>query len=430
MYLDAVWWFRVSLEGVVFLIGVPGNLLIIHVYASKKSKVTPHVFIIGLAVADFTVCLLRIITLVQLFPPMDKFSASSQFFCRVPPSIDVWPKYTSILLTSAVAVDRYLAICRPHGRRMTVRRARHAVYACFAVSAVFTLSYLFIYGVTPLKDGTTACQFVVPHAVITAEFILLMISFLASLVMIVVLYAKIYRTVNRMAKVRPGNTVHRGALHGLSRVNRDDSTARAEGITPNQLITVVSRKTNPEIQQDTSVDELEAQVKPHQPQPEPRTSTDPVRTKLAWNADHQIEELPILKPPTEATVPSTSSTITRHNTSLASPSSQATNEATGTESDQSNAPQFHKKTTLMLLLSTIVFVVTLLPVCIVLIAYPLILPLLHIEAFRFLVNVASYLNLVNNAANPVLFSFVNRRFREDMKRSLRKLSRGGCRFRD
>ncbi|XP_038058632.1 octopamine receptor-like [Patiria miniata] len=423
MYLDSVWWFRVTLEGAVFLIGVPGNLLIIHVYASKRTKVTPHVFIIGLAVADFTVCLLRMIALVQLFPPIDTFRATSQFFCRVPPSIDVWPKYTSILLTTAVAVDRYLAICRPHGRRMTVRQARHAVYACFAVSVVVTLSYLFMHGVAPLHEGTTSCQFLVPPAVITTAFISLMISFVISCVIIVVLYVKIYRKVNRMAKVRPGNTVHRCASHASSRVSHDDSTARAGGITPNRLIAAASRKTNPEIQQDKSVDELKARVMPHQPQPEPRTS--------AWNADHQMEELPILKPPTEPTVPSISSTITSNNTSIASPSPQATKIDTGTKSDQSNAPQFHKKTTLMLLLSTIVFIVTLVPVCIVMLAYPFILPLLaHNEAFRFLVNVASYLNLVNNAANPVLFSFVSRRFREDMKRSLRKLCRGGGRFRD
>ena len=58
--MDAVWWFRVITKGSVFLIGTPGNLLIIGVYATKKNKATPHIFVIGLAVADFIVCLMRL----------------------------------------------------------------------------------------------------------------------------------------------------------------------------------------------------------------------------------------------------------------------------------------------------------------------------------------------------------------------------------
>ncbi|XP_022087700.1 orexin receptor type 1-like [Acanthaster planci] len=426
MYLDSVWWFRVILESVVVIIGIPGNLLIIQVYTAKKNKVTPHIFIIGLTWADVSVCLLRIITLVQLFPPLDTLRSSNEFFCRVQPSIDAWPKYTSILLTSAVAVDRYLAICRPHGRRLTVRRARHVVLGCFAVSVLVTLSYLFTYGVVTLEDGSQACLFILPSAVISAQFIILMISFVASVILIVVLYIKIYRTVNRMAKVRPGNKVRREARQPTCRPSQDDSTAIAEGITPKQLKTLTSG-TNREIPKVKPAYDPEDRRSP--PQPEQGNPRHKGVTKLAWTGDQQeMKELPILDPLPKTTAPSTSAlNATRDNPSSTVPGAHST---AADETNRPTAQTFHKRTTLMLLLSTVVFVVTLLPLCIILTLYPLIVPFLQNQTVRFCVNVASYLNVINNAANPILFSYVNRKFREEMKRSLRKLCCQGCRFRN
>ena len=81
------------------------------------------------------------------------------------------------------------------------------------------------------------------------------------------------------------------------------------------------------------------------------------------------------------------------------------------EAPNITAPRFQKKVTLMLMLMIVVLAI-----------YPIIIPLLSQNAtIRFIVNFASYVNLVNHAGYPFLYSCVDPRFRKDCVRLIRGL---------
>ena len=348
---DSVWWFRLILEALVFVVGTPGNALIIRVYAAKKNKATPHIFIVGLASADIAVCISRIIPFMLLFSPFP----NNEFICRVPVTLDSWQKYTSMLLTVAIAIDRYFGICRPHSRKFNNRRARYAVSMCFLLATVICSPFFFMYAFDP---RTGICFFYVPMWFIVTQFLQMVVVFIVSLIIIVISYLKVHKTIRGMAKVRPGRNV--GKFNSGNPRAYDDSSWNNSTIGPQLPEAVHPSVVNPSNGQSLAI---------------PGPSNSPTDD--------------------ENTIPTISKTT-----------------SSKTQRDQS--PKFQKKVTLMLLLSTVIFVVTIAPAILVLVFYPLILPQLGRSAtLRTIVNVASYINIVNHAANPFLYSFLDPRFRKE-----------------
>ncbi|XP_038069882.1 gastrin/cholecystokinin type B receptor-like [Patiria miniata] len=131
--LEVARWIACALWLVYFTVGLPGNLLILFVYRAKRFRTTTHVFIGGLAVADLLTCLLRLADAVAMasvrrYLDYDRQSAVN-FLSR-------GFMYTTALLTTAIALDRFDAVCRSLCRSITLRRAKIGTVACFAVGFI------------------------------------------------------------------------------------------------------------------------------------------------------------------------------------------------------------------------------------------------------------------------------------------------------
>ena len=115
------------------VIGMLGNGLVLYVFTRTVGKLTSTIFILALAITDFITCLLIIpftVTGIYLrfFLTYDLVCKLYQFLitCNVP---------LSAFIMVAIAVDRYICICHPFVHVMTVKRAKCFVYilASFAI---------------------------------------------------------------------------------------------------------------------------------------------------------------------------------------------------------------------------------------------------------------------------------------------------------
>ena len=117
---------------IVLLFGVPGNCLILCVYWTKTLKTSTNVFIMALAWTDLSVCCLGIISYAFYLGSV-----------RVP-IVNVFEKAfvaLSIMLTIAIAVDRFDCICRQQRRFLTHKRGKIVVLCAVLISLSIALPH-------------------------------------------------------------------------------------------------------------------------------------------------------------------------------------------------------------------------------------------------------------------------------------------------
>lgn len=118
--------------GVICLVGSVGNALVLYVFSAKRDGLVSTMFITVLAVADFTTCLV-IVPLTVVFEFI-KYQVHVDVVCKLYTFAITFNIPFSALVMTAIAVDRYLSICRPFCRILTLDRAR-TVVGILAMSA-------------------------------------------------------------------------------------------------------------------------------------------------------------------------------------------------------------------------------------------------------------------------------------------------------
>ncbi|XP_045701253.1 C5a anaphylatoxin chemotactic receptor 1 [Phyllostomus hastatus] len=128
----------------VFLVGVPGNILVVWVTGSKARRTTNAVWFLNMAVADLLSCLaLPILFVTNLQNDHWLFGETA---CHILPSLILLNLYTSILLLATVSIDRFLLVFNPIWCQNN-RQAHWAWVACFVAWSLALLlsipSFLF-----------------------------------------------------------------------------------------------------------------------------------------------------------------------------------------------------------------------------------------------------------------------------------------------
>lgn len=130
--------------GVVFLVGVPGNALVVWVTGFEARRTINAIWFLNLAVADLLSCLalpIMFVTIVQ-----HNQWALGEAACRVLPSLILLNMYASILLLTTISADRFLLVFNPIWCQ-NYRQAHLAWLACgvaWGLALLLTLpSFLF-----------------------------------------------------------------------------------------------------------------------------------------------------------------------------------------------------------------------------------------------------------------------------------------------
>ncbi|XP_072174476.1 uncharacterized protein [Diadema setosum] len=193
--MDAYTWCIVVLLIVVALVGIPGNVLVMLVYQRKAKRLSMNVYISGLAVVDLFVCFL---SAYRLYFWIHESKFKSKALCQVFTWLGFSSEMITAFLTTAIAFDRYMSICKPHTGLITPVRALVSIVLCTVVSGLLSLVSITIYGIEGDK-----CVIIQKGLLLYVFATLTFSAFALLMVMALVLYWLVFREVKKRTKVGP-----------------------------------------------------------------------------------------------------------------------------------------------------------------------------------------------------------------------------------
>ena len=196
------------------VLGTLGNIPVLLVYCASNEKRTSSTFIKVLAVIDLVVCAVIMPYTIIL----ELHLVTSDIICRIFEFLRHLSITASNLTLVAIAVERYMAVCLI-GHRLTVHNVNQGMFVVVGISVVVAVPSMAMFAAVTknevkdvncvfphnFDDNVSFCHFttsllgpVLSRAYQTA----LMLFFVATFVVIVVLYSIVYSSLWRRAKRR------------------------------------------------------------------------------------------------------------------------------------------------------------------------------------------------------------------------------------
>ncbi|NWT03314.1 C3AR protein, partial [Mionectes macconnelli] len=143
---------------IVFIIGIPGNGLVIWVAGLKMKRSVNTVWFLNLAVADIMCCLSLPFFIVHL--ALHEHWPYGWFLCKVIPSVIIFTMFASVFLLVAISIDRCLLVMKP----VWCQNHRTVKFISLICSGIWILAFIFCcpvfyYRETSTYDGKTECGY-------------------------------------------------------------------------------------------------------------------------------------------------------------------------------------------------------------------------------------------------------------------------------
>ncbi|KAJ8046296.1 Cholecystokinin receptor type A [Holothuria leucospilota] len=187
---------------IIFIIGVPGNVLVLKVYFRKAKKSSTFVFISFMAISDLTLCVATLLHVGFLFTSVVD---TKQILCSSMYYITVTFILLSVLTSLVVGLDRYVAVCWPHTKRMSVCTSLILSTICAVFSLSFAFPILFVVRVSSGEYDFISCKgrFDIYPFLKFAQVIGYTVG-MSSVVVIIICYSLVWRTIrnHRLGKNR------------------------------------------------------------------------------------------------------------------------------------------------------------------------------------------------------------------------------------
>ncbi|XP_015724934.1 C3a anaphylatoxin chemotactic receptor-like [Coturnix japonica] len=160
---DAVYYAPESISSLVifilvFIIGIPGNGLVIWVAGLKMKRSVNIIWFLNLAVADFMCCLSLPFFIVHLF--LNEHWPYGWFLCKVIPSVIIFTMFASVFLLMVISIDRCLLVMKP----VWCQNHRTVKFISLVCSGIWILAFIFCcpvfhYRNTVTGGGKTECGY-------------------------------------------------------------------------------------------------------------------------------------------------------------------------------------------------------------------------------------------------------------------------------
>ncbi|XP_042691083.1 C3a anaphylatoxin chemotactic receptor-like [Centrocercus urophasianus] len=142
----------------VFIIGIPGNGLVIWVAGLKMKRSVNIIWFLNLAVADFMCCLSLPFFIVHLF--LNEHWPYGWFLCKVIPSVIIFTMFASVFLLMVISIDRCLLVMKP----VWCQNHRTIKFISLLCSGIWILAFIFCcpvfhYRNTITDGGKTECGY-------------------------------------------------------------------------------------------------------------------------------------------------------------------------------------------------------------------------------------------------------------------------------
>ncbi|XP_046548872.1 orexin/Hypocretin receptor type 1-like [Haliotis rubra] len=366
---------------VLMLLGVVGNSLVCYVYLIKLKRNVVTYFISSLAFLDLLNCVISIPYEIAVMRYNYTFGTSTA--CMVVPVMIYFISITSAFVLVAVAVDRFRKICKALKLQVTTFMAKVAVFGCCAGGAVVSVPITILYGPSTITThdfiNGSRCSVADEYKGTTFQIVYHGIEFLIFLMCtasLIALYAFIWRQLARQRRFK--NDMSSPRKRNASVTTRDIESTTSEtsstcetwaGVLPMPNEQLIDQKTGASVSSCPPADES---AKDDEDTKQCRKGTSPHRM---------------------------STSIYRRNT-MTSPQSKRA-----------------RKTTMMLFMITLVFVLSFLPHLAIMAAAAnnehLYSSLQGAQIAAYNLFERSY--LFNSAFNPIIYSFFSDKFRRELK---------------
>ena len=115
------------------VMGTAGNTLVLYVFYQKKDKQTSTLFILALAFVDFMTCL--IVIPYTIYMEYVDFNIKYDLLCKLYQFLITSSIPFTALMMVAIAIDRYFCICHPFLHAITIFRAKIICF-CLGLCAI------------------------------------------------------------------------------------------------------------------------------------------------------------------------------------------------------------------------------------------------------------------------------------------------------
>ncbi|XP_060569516.1 orexin receptor type 2-like [Ruditapes philippinarum] len=186
---------------IIMCVGIAGNILVIYIYKSKFKRSSARVYILSLAFADLTVCIFgipyHVLDLTQILTYPNKY------LCKVFSYFIGACTFSSIFILLVVGLDRYLKVCRPLKRQIVDFGDRKACIIAVLVAIAISVPNGIIYGHSSVNTGVnnhTGIECFIDDdyqgsSLVFGYLVFNMFVFLISVVILIIFYTLICRTI-------------------------------------------------------------------------------------------------------------------------------------------------------------------------------------------------------------------------------------------
>ncbi|XP_020661457.3 C3a anaphylatoxin chemotactic receptor [Pogona vitticeps] len=146
-----------AIFSLIFLLGLPGNGLVIWVVTLKMKPSVNTTWFLHLAVADFVCCLSLPFNIVHL--ALHDHWPYGWFFCKIIPSAILLNMFASVFLLTTISIDRCLVVMKP----IWCQNHRTVRFASLICGGIWLLAFImccpaFFYRETSIDElGNTKC---------------------------------------------------------------------------------------------------------------------------------------------------------------------------------------------------------------------------------------------------------------------------------
>ncbi|XP_045182382.1 cholecystokinin receptor type A-like [Mercenaria mercenaria] len=357
---------------IIMCVGIVGNFLVLFIYKRKFKRSSARVYILSLALADLTVCIFGIpyhvldLTLILNYTDI--------YLCKVFSYFIGACTFSSIFILIVVGLDRYLKVCRPLKRQIVDFGDRKACIIAVFVAIVISVPNGIIYGHSSVHTGVNNLTGV--ECFIADEFQgsglafgylgFTMLVFLVCVVMLIIMYAFICHT-----------------------IYKNDSSTGEITLQNRRKMCLCCSIDSHDVEEEVGAEQVELQ--------KINTSAEePDRKHYKKKNEHRNKDK------------------FRHRETMIRHSQRK-----GTKIEEKNT----RKITLMMMTITIVFIIAYLPFIIISTMDNLDETFWDdlAESKALIYDLLLRIYLINNAANPIIYSFWDARFRTETVRLFRKI---------
>ncbi|KAK3596557.1 hypothetical protein CHS0354_027012 [Potamilus streckersoni] len=135
----------------IMSIGIIGNAVVIVIYTCRFKLSPRKIFILTLALLDLTTCSVGLP--YHVLDILEPYTYKYLVFCKISTATILFVYVSSISILIIIGVDRYLKICHPFQTQITTRGAKYTCGILIFASLVMAFPIFELYGYSKVKTG-------------------------------------------------------------------------------------------------------------------------------------------------------------------------------------------------------------------------------------------------------------------------------------